>query len=269
MKRASLSTPDGKRALLSRPDGKRVSRLRTAFVWLFWLALWEGVSLFLRQPLLLPSPFSVASRLWELCLTASFWRSVALSSSRILGGFALGCLTGILLAIPSRVSPWVRDLLYPAVATVKAIPVASFVILSLVWLNSRSLSVFIAFLMSLPPIYLGVSEGIGNADKELLEMARVFRVPLARRVTGIYVPAALPAFRTAVSLSLGLCWKAGVAAEVIGLPRGTLGERLYNAKVYFLTADLFAWTVVIISLSVCFERVFLYALNRLSEACGV
>ena len=235
---------------------------------LFWLALWEGVSLSLHQPLLLPSPLSVAARLWDLCRTVAFWQSVALSSSRILGGFALGCLAGILLAIPAHESPRIRDLLYPAVATVKAIPVASFVILSLVWLNSRSLSVFIAFLMSLPPVYLGVLEGIGNADKGLLEMARVFRVPLARRVTGIYLPAALPAFRTAISLSIGLCWKAGVAAEVIGLPRGTLGERLYNAKVYFLTADLFAWTAVIVSLSVCAERVSLFALDKLSAACG-
>lgn len=222
----------------------------------------------MSQPLLLPSPLSVAARLWELCRTASFWQSIGLSSCRIFSGFALGCLAGILFAVPASAKPWLRKLLYPAIATVKAIPVASFVILSLVWLNSRSLSVFIAFLMSLPPVYLGASEGIASADRQLLEMANVFRVPLARRVAGIYLPAALPAFRTAVSLSIGLCWKAGVAAEVIGLPRGTLGERLYNAKVYLLTPDLFAWTAVIILLSACFERVFLFALDRLSERVG-
>lgn len=235
---------------------------------LVWLALWEGVGLILNQPLLLPPPLSVAARLWELCRTVAFWRSIALSSRRILCGFALGVLCGTALAIPASAKPWIRGLLYPAVATVKAIPVASFVILSLVWLESRHLSVFIAFLMSLPPAYLGALEGIAAADKQLLEMADAFRVPLMRRVAGIYVPAALPAFRTAVSLSIGLCWKAGVAAEVIGLPRGTLGERLYNAKVYFLTADLFAWTAVIILLSVCFERVLLFALDRLSERVG-
>ena len=235
---------------------------------LVWLALWEGVSLFLNQPLLLPSPLSVTARLWELCRTIPFWRSVLLSSGRILCGFALGALTGIVFSVCASAKPWIREFLYPAVATIKAIPVASFVILSLVWLRSASLSVFIAFLMTFPPVYLGTLEGIANADAQLLEMARVFRVPLTRRIVGIYLPAALPAFRTAVSLSLGLCWKAGVAAEVIGLPRGTLGERLYNAKVYFLTADLFAWTVVIILLSVCWERVFLFALDRLSERVG-
>ena len=234
-----------------------------------WLALWEGVSLFFNQPLLLPSPVSVAARLCELVPAASFWESIARSSARILAGFVLGCSVGVLLAVPASASPRIRAFLYPAVATIKAVPVASFVILALVWLPSRALSTFIAFLMTLPPVYLGVSEGIRNADKQLLEMCRVFGVPLTRRVAGVYVPAILPAFRTAVSLSLGLCWKAGIAAEVIGLPRGTLGERLYNAKVYFLTPDLFAWTIVVILLSVCFERVSLYALDRISERMGV
>lgn len=245
---------------------KRAPRLWTAFV---WLALWEGVSLFLHQPLLLPSPLSTAVRLGELVLTASFWASVGRSTVRILGGFALGCTGGVALAIPAAACPHVRELFYPAVATVKAIPVASFVILSLVWLRADSLAVFIAFLMALPPVYLGTLEGIGNADAQLLEMARVFRVPFWRRVTGIYLPAALPAFRTAVSLSTGLCWKAGVAAEVIGLPRGSLGGRLYHAKVYFLTADLFAWTAVIIALSACWERALLWALDKLAKKVGV
>lgn len=245
---------------------KRNPRLWTAF---FWLALWEGVSLLFGQPLLLPSPLSVAARLAGLLGTLSFWEAVARSSVRILAGFALGCAGGILLAVPASARPRVRQLLSPAVATVKAIPVASFVILSLVWLPSRALSTFIAFLMTLPPVYLGVSEGIRSADPQLLEMARVFRVPLLRRARGIYVPAVLPAFRTAVSLALGLCWKAGVAAEVIGLPRGTVGERLYSAKVYFLTTDLFAWTVVVVTLSVCFERVFLSLLDGVSKRMGV
>ena len=235
---------------------------------LFWLALWEGVSLLFSQPLLLPSPVSVSARLCALVQTAAFWESVARSSWRVLRGFTLGAASGVLLAVPAHASPPVRALLYPAVATVKAIPVASFVILSLVWLPSRALSTFIAFLMTLPPVYLGTLEGIGRADAQLLELARVYGVPLRRQVAAIYLPAALPSFRTAVALSLGLCWKAGIAAEVIGLPRGTLGERLYNAKVYFLTADLFAWTVVVILLSVCFERAALGVLDWLARKVG-
>ncbi|MBQ9347047.1 MAG: ABC transporter permease subunit [Oscillibacter sp.] len=239
---------------------------------LFWLAVWQTGSLVLAQPLLLPSPADALLRLADLAGTAPFWRAVLRSSGRILGGFALGCAGGILLAVPSARFPAVRRLLDPAVTAAKAVPVASFVILALVWLNSRSLAVFIAALMALPPVYLGVLEGIGTADaedKDLLEMARVFRMPLWARVQAVYLPRVLPAFRTAVSLSLGLCWKAGVAAEVIGLPQGSLGERLYTAKVYFLTADLFAWTAAIVALSALSGRAAGWVLDFAAARLGI
>ena len=113
------------------------------------------------------------------------------------------------------------------------------------------------------------AEGICRTDRRLLEMARVFRVPLGRRLRGIYLPQVMPYFRTAVSLGLGLCWKAGAAAEIIGLPAGSMGERLYTAKVYFQTADLFAWTVTIVAVSVVFERLFLALVDRLMGKAGL
>lgn len=239
---------------------------------LFWLLVWQAASMVmdhqLEVNLLLPSPVAALVRLGEMALTAAFWRSVGWSSLRIVGGFLLSCLAATLLAIPASRWKRVRELLTPLVATVKAVPVASFIILALVWLSSRSLSFFIAFLMVFPPVYLNVLEGIGQADKKLLEMARVFRVPLWRQIKGIYVPAVLPYFRTAVSLGLGLCWKAGIAAEVIGLPTGSLGENLYNVKVYFMTADLFAWTAVIVVVSVIFEKLFLKLIDVMAGKAG-
>ena len=189
--------------------------------------------------------------------------------------FNKGVATELVARIPSALAAlaawkqWFRGLLAPLVAAVKTVPVASFIILALVWLNSRSLSLFISALMVLPPVYLNVLEGICRTDRRLLEMARVFRVPLGRRLRGIYLPQVMPYFRTAVSLGLGLCWKAGAAAEIIGLPAGSMGERLYTAKVYFQTADLFAWTVTIVAVSVVFERLFLALVDRLMGKAGL
>ena len=228
----------------------------------FWLLVWQIAAMALdalypQGHLLLPSPLSALMRLGELALTATFWRSVGQSFVRIVGGFLFSCLAASLLAVPASRWKWVRELLSPLVATVKAVPVASFIILALVWLSSRSLALFISALMVFPRVYLNVLEGIRQTDRKLLEMAKVFHVPLWRQVRGIYIPAVLPYFRTAVSLGLGLCWKAGVAAEVIGLPTGSVGEQLYNAKVYYMTPDLFAWTAVIVVVSVVFEKLFL------------
>ena len=148
---------------------------------------------------------------------------------------------------------------------VKATPVASFIILALVWVSGSSLSVLISFLMVLPVLYGAVRTGIGSADRGLLEMAQVFRLPLGRRLRAVWLPAVLPAFRQGCSVALGICWKSGVAAEVIGLCSGTIGERLYTAKVYFQTADLLAWTAVIVLLSVLFEGLFLRGVDALTE----
>ena len=235
----------------------------------FWLLVWQGASMLFARwlpfgGLLLASPLAALARLGELALTAAFWRAVGLSAARIFGGFMLGCALGCILAALASAQNVLRELLAPVVAAVKAVPVVSFIILALVWLDSRSLPLAVSALMVFPPVYLNVLEGIGAADVQLLEMAQVFHVPFGRRLTGIYLPAVLPYFRSALSLALGLCWKAGAAAEVIGLPAGSIGERLYTAKVYFQTPDLFAWTAVIVALSALAERLMLALVDVLA-----
>lgn len=240
---------------------------------LFWLLVWQGGSMALAAAvpngsLLLASPARVVLRLLELLPTAAFWQAVANSSLHIFGGFLLSCALAALLAALAAGRPWLEALLAPPVAAAKAVPVASFIILALVWLDSRSLPLFISVLVVFPPVYLNVLEGLRRTDVRLLELARVYRVPLRRRIWGIYLPQALPYFRSAASLALGLCWKAGAAAEVIGLPAGTIGERLYTAKIYLQTPDLFAWTAVILLLSAGFEMLFLAAVDGLAGKAG-
>lgn len=218
--------------------------------------------------LLLATPFDAAGRLWELLPEVGFWAAVLHSTTRIFGGFLVSCLLGTALAALAAASRRFREFLAPAVAAVKTVPVASFIILALVWLDANSLSFFIAALMVFPPIYLNVLEGIRQTDRQLLEMAQVFHVPFPRRLWGIGLPQVLPYFRSAASLALGLCWKAGAAAEVISLPDGSIGERLYNAKIYLRTPDLFAWTAVIVALSVVLEKVFLSLIDCLAKKVG-
>jgi NitT/TauT family transport system permease protein len=153
----------------------------------FWLLVWQVAAMVLdaiypQGHLLLPSPISALARLGELVLTIAFWQSIGQSFLRIVGGFLIACLAASLLAVPASRWKWVRELLSPLVATVKAVPVASFIILALVWLSSRSLALFISALMVFPPVYLNVLEGIRQTDRKLLEMAKVFRVPLWRQV---------------------------------------------------------------------------------------
>ncbi len=219
----------------------------------FWLVAWQLLAWAVDSRIVLVGPLEVLARLGSLVVTAGFWASVATSLGRIGLGFLGGVACGLVLAALAARSRVVRALLAPLMGALKAVPVASFVILVLLWVSSRELSVVIAWIMALPIVYTNVLEGIEQTDAGLLEMAEVFGIGALERARMVYLSQVLPYFRAAVSLALGLSWKAGIAAEVIGLPDLTVGEHLYDAKVYLDTPGLFAWTVAIVVVSVALE----------------
>ena len=228
-----------------------------------WIIIWQLVSMWLKQEILLVSPVSVIKRLTELIMMEEFWKSVAFSFGRIILGFFLALILGTILAALSCGFFAVEMLMEPLITVVKATPVASFIILCLIWIPSRNLSVFISFLMVFPVVYTNILEGIRQTDKQLLEMADSFGAGLMKKVEFVYLSQVQPYVVTACKLGLGLCWKAGIAAEVIGIPTGSIGEKLYKAKVYLETPDLFAWTIVIIVVSVGFEKLFMFILRKI------
>jgi NitT/TauT family transport system permease protein len=228
----------------------------------FWLAVWQVAAVLVHQDLLLVTPGAVLVRLVELVVTGGFWATVWHSFARIVAGFVLAALGGVLGAALAATSRVVDALATPLIAAVRSTPVVSFIILVLMWADSGRLATIISFTMVLPVIYTNVLDGIRHRDRALLEVGTVFEVPLLRRLPAVDVPAVLPFFIAACKIGVGLAWKSGIAAEVIGLPRGSIGERLYQAKIFLSTADLFAWTAVIIALSFLVERLTVLLLAR-------
>ncbi len=262
----NLSTPFAKffRDLAAIPP-KEVSPvpvLRKAWIPCLWLALWQAAALLVGEELLLPAPLAVLGRMFSLLGEGLFWQSCLHSLGRVLLGFFLGVAAGTLLAVVSSLFPLAGEFLAPAMAAVKSTPVASFVILALVWIRAGGLSVFIAFLMVLPLTWQNVRQGIAGADRQLLEVARVYRFSLWGRLRGIYFPAARPYFLSALRTGLGFAWKAGIAGEVIAIAPGSIGLALYNSKAYLEMPDLFAWTGFIILLSMALERGMLFLLRE-------
>jgi NitT/TauT family transport system permease protein len=227
----------------------------------FWLVVWELASRWTDNELLLASPVTVLGTLLTMVGTVAFWQTILFSTLRILTGFMLAFLSGTILAVLAYHLRLVEELVSPLMKLTTAMPVASFIILALVWIRSRNLSVLISFMMGLPMIYSNVLQGLHAADEKLLQMAQVFRLSLWKKAVAIYIPSIKPFLRTAVIVGLGFCWKAGIAAEVIGIPTGSIGAQLYEAKLYLMTKELLAWTIVIIILSIIFENTFLILLR--------
>ena len=237
--------------------------MRPLLVLAFWLLVWQVVAWAVGQEFLLASPVSVARRLAELVVTGGFWATVGHSLIRIAAGFVAAAVVGVLTAALAAASRLVDSVLAPAMTAVRAAPVVSFIILLLMLPGgSGRLAAATSFLMVLPIVHATVLEGIRQRDPALLEMAAVFRVPLPRRLAAIDIPAVLPYVAAACHVGIGLAWKAGVAAEVIGLPQGSIGERMYQGKVLLSSADVFAWTVVVIAVSFASERLIALLLAR-------
>lgn len=234
----------------------------------FWILVWQMGALYVDNHIILVGPWDTVLALGRLIPDGNFWRSVLSSFGKISLGFLSALGAGVVLGSLGYKLAFLRDLLEPVMVLLKSVPVASFVILALIWVGSANLSVLIAFIVVLPMIYVNTLAGLKSTDSKLLEMAKVFRMSVGKKARYIYLPALLPYLKSGCRIALGMSWKSGVAAEVIGVPDHSVGEKLYMAKIYLNTADVLAWTFVIILVSALFEWAALRLLSCLAPGGG-
>lgn len=227
----------------------------------FWLAAWMLVAALVAQPLILPGPGAVVVSLLRLACDGGTWAILVGSGARILGGLALAAVCGVVLAGASVRSRTFARLVAPALSFVKATPVACVVVLLLIWLGSARVSIAAVFLMALPGVYFSLVEGLTQADKPLKQMFRLHGVRGWRLFCAHTWREVLPFVLSCARAVIGMSWKAGVAAELIGMAVGTVGERIYQAKLLIETADLLAWTVLVVAVSWACERVLVWLLR--------
>lgn len=221
---------------------------------IIWIVIWHYYALHIDNEVFLPTPERVFDVLVRDLLPSETFRATVMTTLGNIGyGFLIGLFYGLVLAILSSVSYVIEVFLWLPIKVLKTVPVASFVILSLLWIDSSELAIYIPAIIVLPTIYINTLMGIKETNSKLLDMAKIFKIPFCKRIFSIYIPSTLPYFLSATSLAVGMAWKAGVAAEIIGLARNTIGNELYKSKLYFMTAELFAWTIVIILLSIISE----------------
>lgn len=236
----------------------------TAGVFAFWVVVWQIIYTLVGMDVIIPSPLGVAKRVFELVLTGEFWVITASSVGRILLGYLCGIVLGLLLAGLTYASPFMYDLLKPVISIARATPVASMTVIIVVWVTNKAVPLFIVGLMVFPIIWGNTYEGIRNTDKKLLQMADSFNTSFFSKLLYIYVPSVYPYFIAGASTALGLAWKSGVAAEILGSTQGSVGQQLNTAKVTLDSEGKFAWTVVVIALSIVFERAFVKLLSHTS-----
>lgn len=235
--------------------------VRGAFAALFWLLIWALAAGIVAKPLLLPGPIETVWTLIRLMGTSGFWLDALTTLLRVTSGYFCAVLAGTALGALCHFVKPADALLSPIRQIVQATPVSSFIILVLLWLKTDAVPAFISFLMVMPILWNGVQEGLANVDADLLEMAKAYRFSCKKMVRYLYAPSVLPYFSTACATGLGFAWKSGIAAEVIARPARAIGTNLQNAKVYLETPELFAWTALVVLLSMALEKALLLVVH--------
>ena len=236
---------------------------RTLLVATFWLGVWSLAAHLFGKPLLFPSPISVMKTLWKLLQTKEFYLATATSLGNILFGTLSAILVSCALVIVTTKIRFVRELIQPIIAVVKATPVASFIILMLLFLGPVKVPSFITFLIVLPIVWTNLDQGIQNIDPQLREVATMYRFSLGKRLRLFVFPSIKPYFLSACKTAIGLAWKAGVAAEIIAMPPQTIGTMIGEAKLYIMSTEMFAWTLTVVLLSLVIEIGVSYLFSKL------
>lgn len=242
------------------------SYVKTPLALLFWLGVWYALCRFVDMELLVPSPRAVIDAFSVLLREREFYISCFNSLYKVLTGWAAGVFFGTVLGVLTHLSSVLKSLFEPLLHIIKATPVASFIVLALVLMTSKAVPAFTCALITVPVVWANVTEGLASPDEGLLEMAAVFNMSRKNRIRDIYVPALKPYFSAAAITSMGLSWKAGIAAEVICSPKNTIGAGISDAKVYLESPQLFAWTITVVVMSVILEKILARILGKRGKA---
>ncbi len=249
---------------------KTIKRILKIFlICVLWITVWSILSVIVDKELLLPSPFAVGGRLLELATQENFYIASFFSLIRVFIGIVVSMVTALVMAYLTSKIKLLHDILSPLLTVVKATPVASFILLAFLWIDKEILPAFISFLIIFPIIWSNTEMGIFSIDKHYIELSNVFSMKPMMKLRRIYIPSVMPFFISAMRTSIGLAFKAAIAAEVIFPSIRSIGKALNDSKMYLEVTDLFAWTAVVIFLSFIMEYLFGFLLKRLGEHYNV
>ena len=236
--------------------------IRTTLIVLIWLVIWQILAVIVNNSILLSGPVDTVKALIDLGTQPSFYLSVGATAGKVLIGFLIGLVTGTLLSVLSYRFSLVKDFLSPFVSVVKSIPVVSFIIIALIWAGSSNVTVIVSSVIAFPIFYKNILEGLSVTDKKMLDMAKVFQMKTSKKIRYIYLPSLSSHIKSAVSLAIGMAFRGGITAEVVGQPLRSIGNGLYRAKINLATSEMLAWTLTAVLAAFIIERLISFIVKK-------
>ena len=232
---------------------------------IFWLCVWLGLALIVKNGVILPSPIKVFSKLLELVKENTFWISCFSSLAKTLIGFILALIIGSIIGVLTYYFKFLKEILSPILLIIKTAPIVSFILITLFFIHSYYVPTIIAMIMVIPIVWENVHMGLINTNKKYLQMAKVYNFSKKNIFKHIYIPQIMPYFISSGTIGIGFAWKSAITAELISSTKYGIGNQIYLAKLYIETESIFAWTIIVIILSLLFQKLFLIFFRSLYD----
>ncbi len=236
------------------------NKLITVFSIVLILVIWKIIAFYMKSELIVPSPEKTLKTFFEIIISKDFLPAVSLTIFRGLLGFLISFILGVFIGILTGLNSSFNAFFKPIIITIRSTPVIALILLALIWLKTDFVPIFIAFLTMFPVITINIAEGIKNVDKDLIEMAKIYKVKMKRIISDIYIPSIVPFIISGVSTAIGFGWRAVIIGEVLSQPKYGIGTFMQNAQTYLLVTEVIAWTIIAVIIGYLFEK-----LIRLSE----
>ena len=228
------------------------------------LAIWELIAFIVNDNFFMPDVIDTFNSLLTIIASGDFFKVLFTAFYRVISGLLLGIILGVFLATLCYKFDIFNTLLAPVISIMKATPVACIIVLLWIRLNYTEIAVFVVVLMVLPIVWQNVFDGYKSIDPSLVEVTRIFELTPLQKLKALILPSMLSYLLPAIITSVGLAWKAEIAAEI--MTNSNIGKLIYDFKtVSYDTASIFAWTVIIVLFSIVFEKTAKYFLGRLAN----
>ena len=209
----------------------------------------------------LPSPARVLDAWETLWRSRTFGGDLLITFGRILSGFALATIVGVVLGLVLGANRRLGAFFEPVLTVMTAVSSSIWAIFALIWFGlSNWATIFVVFTTAMPLILTNVWRGTRGVNADFVELANTFRMSRARIITKIYLPTILPAFFSGARLAFGFGARVSLVAEALGASSG-IGYRLRQAADLVQTDRVFAWTITLVAIILAIEGLILKPLE--------
>lgn len=222
---------------------------------------WQLLSWQMAQPQLIPSFPDLIRALLRLVYTPGFLVSMGTTCLRACVGLLLSLAAASITAFLLNRSEAIRFLFMPWLSLLRSVPVISFILLALIFLNPEMIPLLIAFLTMYPLLTENLLKGLMNRRDSWKILARQFHLNAWNRLFQINYPQLRPYLFSGLASAVGFGWRAIIMGEVLSQCVDGIGKRMKEAQVFIDVPELIAWTLVAIVLSWLTDKL----ISRLSD----